>query len=717
MKIKHIEIGNFGKLKNYNLSLGNGFQILYGENEDGKTTIMNFLYLMFYGGAKVKTINGIVNIRKKYAPWDGEKMYGALVFEHEKMEYRLEKVFNKSRATDMVTLWNNTTGEKEKLDKGKEIGELVFHMSDSAFEKSVFIACVGSIGSDDDISTKLSNMVTNGDETLSLETTMKRILDARFELISKSKKSGKLVDLEEQISLIKEEKHIAISTEVKRQDLERELQRVSSHLQSLKDKKNKYESNSTLLANQLKYDQITSLIEEIDDLDKSIKGMKIPNIDVELEALGIPITSLNTISMKRLKTYIEELDSLKKEMDSARRLYEEKSNNQEEKATEKSKKKGYLYLILFLGTLSLLLGMFLDPLGYLGLFIVLGIAIVFLVSSKVKRQTYSKEYVEINRRLESFLKEKEGLFLEKVNFFCETKDPHRATMELENQESLYRQLEMKKNKIENKLEAFGWKNTSLKKLVEEKNELESNLLDTSGELLPIISKGEIGIQKENILDIHSEIEETEKKINELIFRQGEIQWGITDVNALEDRDKKLTELQTQMKDYYDVLVIAQEMLEEASHELTSNFSPVVNAKTSQIFEQLTNKKYKSVSVSKDFVARVLESEDIISHESVDLSNGTLDQVYLSLRLAIAELISQDQSRLAIFLDDVLMQYDDKRMEEALRFLYEYGKDKQLLLFTCHGNIVRWCRENQEDIIVRNIRERKRCTNQPIEFRD
>ena len=72
-------------------------------------------------------------------------------------------------------------------------------------------------------------------------------------------------------------------------------------------------------------------------------------------------------------------------------------------------------------------------------------------------------------------------------------------------------------------------------------------------------------------------------------------------------------------------------------------------------------------------------------EAEYLSSGTYDQAYLSLRLAITELMNEDET-LPIFLDDVLSLYDDERTKAAMEFLKEYSRDTQCLLFTCHGNL-------------------------------
>ena len=68
MKIKSLNIASFGGLKNKQIDFGDNFNIVYGNNENGKTTIMNFVKMMFYGTERG---SGQIskNLRKKYTPW------------------------------------------------------------------------------------------------------------------------------------------------------------------------------------------------------------------------------------------------------------------------------------------------------------------------------------------------------------------------------------------------------------------------------------------------------------------------------------------------------------------------------------------------------------------------------------------------------------------------------------------------------------------------
>ena len=67
MKIKRVYIAAFGGLKNKTVDFKDGFNVIYGENENGKTTVMTFIKMMFYGSERGSSALA-KNPRKKYAP-------------------------------------------------------------------------------------------------------------------------------------------------------------------------------------------------------------------------------------------------------------------------------------------------------------------------------------------------------------------------------------------------------------------------------------------------------------------------------------------------------------------------------------------------------------------------------------------------------------------------------------------------------------------------
>ena len=59
----------------------------------------------------------------------------------------------------------------------------------------------------------------------------------------------------------------------------------------------------------------------------------------------------------------------------------------------------------------------------------------------------------------------------------------------------------------------------------------------------------------------------------------------------------------------------------------------------------------------------------------------MDQIYLALRLAVAEVLTEDAP---LVLDDALVRFDDKRLKAAMDVLQEMAGKKQVILFTCQN---------------------------------
>ena len=106
-------------------------------------------------------------------------------------------------------------------------------------------------------------------------------------------------------------------------------------------------------------------------------------------------------------------------------------------------------------------------------------------------------------------------------------------------------------------------------------------------------------------------------------------------------------------------------MEEAGNEIRQTFAPELNSKTEKIFAHLTGGKYKGAIVSKDLA----------------VSTGTAEQAYLSLRLALSDMMAGN--KIPVFLDDVFAHYDEERTRKGFLFLSEYSRLDQVIFFTCH----------------------------------
>lgn len=234
MKINKLYISAFGGLKDYTLDLSGDMNVIFGENENGKSTVMAFIKAMFYGtGKNAQALSD--NMRKRYTPWSGDAMGGRVYFEHNKTRYMLERQFRKSNATDRVILTNLDTDDESVVES--DIGKRFFGMSDSAFERSNFIGICALASNDEatgELNSRLSNLVLTGDEDISYQTVLKRLDTAKNKVISKTGKAGIYARLSEELSALQEKYSSVKQSLVRKQELESKIQTLRTTYRSLK---------------------------------------------------------------------------------------------------------------------------------------------------------------------------------------------------------------------------------------------------------------------------------------------------------------------------------------------------------------------------------------------------------------------------------------------------------------------------------------------------
>ena len=134
MIIKSIHILGFGKFTDFSLDFSDGANVVYGHNEDGKTTIMAFIKMMFYGST-VKTSESYKNPRKRYKPLNSANFGGNVIFSHNGITYRLEREFKGSNSTDKVTLLDQSISHIHHRDD-TDVGN-INHVSDLAYPDAI----------------------------------------------------------------------------------------------------------------------------------------------------------------------------------------------------------------------------------------------------------------------------------------------------------------------------------------------------------------------------------------------------------------------------------------------------------------------------------------------------------------------------------------------------------------------------------------------------
>ena len=126
---------------------------------------------------------------------------------------------------------------------------------------------------------------------------------------------------------------------------------------------------------------------------------------------------------------------------------------------------------------------------------------------------------------------------------------------------------------------------------------------------------------------------------------------------------------------------AQNALEEAMQELQRRFAPRITRRAGDLLGRLTGGAYDRISIGEDLSILAARRSEGGLRAVQWRSEGTMDQMYLALRLAVWEELSPNSP---LVLDDALIRFDQSRMEQALDVLSALGKTQQIILFTCQN---------------------------------
>ena len=190
----------------------------------------------------------------------------------------------------------------------------------------------------------------------------------------------------------------------------------------------------------------------------------------------------------------------------------------------------------------------------------------------------------------------------------------------------------------------------------------------------------------NLENINYEKENIQKILND---KKIELHTLEIDQKNIEPKLEKLTNIEEELVDNKNKMVnlkklnssieLVRSVLIKAYERMKKSVTPKFSQELSNTISKITNGKYTSI-VPNDEQSLLVEVENG-SYEPVSkLSLGTIDQLYLSLRLSMVEELSEE--KMPIILDEVFAYYDDERLKNALLFLNEKCKGHQILIFSC-----------------------------------
>jgi len=319
MKIDNLLLLNFGKFENKSIEFKDGINLVYGQNESGKSTIHSFIEGMLYGFfkpyVKVKSYN---DKYEKYMPWNSEKYNGILIYEKEGNRYRVERNFMKRK--EQVEVYDDITGENitylykyNSIIKQCEVASKDFNINSTVYNNTISISQLSN-KTDKNLMKEVKDSLVNLGESKSDNISVKRVVDVLNKKIDeigtqgrkKTSPYGKLVQNIEEL-LVEKQKAIGVSEEVReKQTIYNEsveiLSQMYAYKRRLEEEKNNYELNNF----KYKYEQIINIKEEINNLNVELKKIEKCR-DYKVETIDEVITNIKLLDkLKDDKITIED---------------------------------------------------------------------------------------------------------------------------------------------------------------------------------------------------------------------------------------------------------------------------------------------------------------------------------------------------------------------------------------------------------------------------
>ena len=231
------------------------------------------------------------------------------------------------------------------------------------------------------------------------------------------------------------------------------------------------------------------------------------------------------------------------------------------------------------------------------------------------------------------------------------------------------ELEKEINKLKNNfnlkmnLEKEKIKNKYLNKI--EKNKLEENM-----------TLEKINLQIENI---QNEINHEKIELHTLEIDKQNVEPKLDNLAKIEEELVNHKEEMSTLKNLEQSMNLAKEVLNSAYEKMRTSVTPKFTQNLSETITHITNGKYTNV-VFHNEEGLIVELENGNYEPVSKLSVGTIDQLYLSLRLSMVEELSEE--KMPIILDEAFAYYDTQRLKNILNYLANKYRDRQIILFTC-----------------------------------
>lgn len=634
MKIKNIKINSYGNLKQKEINLENNINIIYGKNESGKSTLLNFIKNIFYGISKNKNGKEISDY-EKYNPWVGEEFSGKIKYElNSKKCFEIFRDFNKKNP---ILFNENSEDISNKFTIDKKNGNLFFYeqtgIDDKTYTSTIMTAqkeVVLNELSQNILIQKLANLAETGEEQVSFHKAMDKLNKRLVEEVGTNRTQDRPINI--------------IQNKIKNIEFD------------LKSKENIMNNKQNLEENKIK---LKNILHEEKEKNEILKKLNIlfNNYKIELEKNNLK-NKIKNENQKSLEIKLREKDELIKNNSENIKLNDENNSKNINKLNKKIKNNYLIFSIILFLLIIINIFNFIYIKNKIIKYIILSfipIVIILFIINNIKNKIiinklkYEKKANEENKK--EFQKQI-TILDSQINILEENINKIKEDSEKE-QNQIIHKLDLDKKSL--------------------KNEYLNNIYDFLFDI-------------EDINKIQYEIEESNQKITEYQVKLNNIEYEENNINEKmvelilkEEEYNELKEQLNMLEEKNKCILATKELLESAYEKMKNSVTPKFTQNLSNIVNDISDGKYKKV-VFNDETGLVVELENGEYISANRLSTGTVDQLYLSLRLSMIDEISKE--KMPIILDETFAYFDDERLKNSLKFLVEKSKEHQIIILTC-----------------------------------
>ena len=655
MILEKLYIDGFGKFSDYSLNFSPSIQILYGENEAGKSTIHAFIQAMLYGipkGASKK------EIFFQYRPFSKALGFGgSLTFSHQGKSYCVQRDFLQGGEAHITIL-----PQGEKLFEGESFLQSVLSpFSLESFKNTVSIRQLKS-STEREMVYELQAMLSNFQESGNVELNPQAALDyleqeearLREKMIPDATKRysgllGEVKNTHRSLSLLEAEEA---------QSSEEKSLKGSAPEEAMIEETDREETDGEEIDGKRKAGE-----ESFEKNSSPVKNCILQEESLELQRKRAEIEETRE-EWNRLSSLLEKEGLSNKEelLLEQEKMLQYLSHEQEEKKLGKSSIFLYPLFCFFalcfavLTTLSFLyaytsVALPRFPFFSMGfsayLYPFFCAFLLFLLLALSQRRIFTQQQRWVKQEKREF---EEILAKRNISTFLQFQNSSKE--ELREEDSSYTQAKV-----------LQYYNTLLEKWGE-KEELEKSLA-----LL------EESYQKEKLLWLETSYKEKQKEQWEELLRQ----YGILQNKA--DLIRPSLEENEKLQEKREAILEAKERIRQIAGEIRKSFAFHLNEDCGKALSEITGGRYDSLWIDEQLHIYVNAKEGFFPLEQA--STGTIDQLYLALRLSMALLLQKEnRDLLPLLFDDSFAMYDEKRLAASIGYLKK-AYPAQILLFTCH----------------------------------